>query len=294
MSRKKFAFISSDFANGTIEKADKLLMEEIKKRYDLIKLNPFEVSIKKNGESGRLFLKGGKVEKVDFALVRRTRGAREDVYGLVNYLEKNGTKVLDNSEQLGRPLSKFNGSKFIFKKPVSYFSNSLASLKKMMAGEQAWRPMIVKPCDGYQGKGIVKIDSKKELMETAADFFAKNNQGFYFQEYIEILHEYRVFVIGGRALGAVEKIAPEGCIAKNYSLGASFVQVERPEVVAMAEDVCQKTETNFSGVDIIEDEKGILYLLECNRSPQFMGFKKATGIKVEEKIIDYFAEKFKD
>jgi glutathione synthase/RimK-type ligase-like ATP-grasp enzyme len=127
-----------------------------------------------------------------------------------------------------------------------------------------------------------------DLVESARSFFKESKENFFFQQYINIKHEYRVFVIGNKSLGVAEKISKEGMVAKNYALGAEFIEVNKPEARKLAEELCRELKTDFSGVDIIEDEKGGQYILECNRSPQFIGFMKATDIDVAKEIVDYF------
>ncbi|MDF1498739.1 MAG: ATP-grasp domain-containing protein [Patescibacteria group bacterium] len=294
MKKKNFAFISSDLITGNIEEADKLLMNEISRRYNLIKINPNEILLRMGKNKLSLFMNGKKINKIDFALVRRTRGAEEKVYEIAKFLEKTGVKVLDNSNLLLSALSKQNAILDRYEKfntPDTYYCNSFKSLEKFLMENKIIYPIIIKPHKGYKGEGIIKIDSKKNLIEFAKLFFRKKKENLFFQEYINIKHEYRVFVIGDIALGVVEKISRKGMIAKNYALGAEFIQIKKPKVEKLAESLCKKLKANFSGVDIIEDERGKLYILECNRSPQFIGFRNATGIKVEEKIIAYFSKK---
>lgn len=292
MKKKNFAFISSDLATNNIEEADKLLMDEIRRKYNLIKINPLEVffTIKRNKLS--LFVGGKKINKIDFALIRRIRGAEEKVYEIARFLEKGGAKVMDKPELLLN-LSKFDPILDRYKKfniPLTYCCSSFDSLKKFLARNKIIFPVIIKPYKGYHGEGIVKADSKVDLIKFARLFFKKNKDNLFFQEYINIKYEYRVFVVGSKSLGVVEKIPKEGVIARNYALGAEFVQVRKPRVAKLAEKLCRELKRNFSGVDIIEDRNGKLYILECNRSPQFIGFMKATGINVAEKIINYFSE----
>jgi len=294
MKKKNFAFISSDLITGNIEEADKLLMNEISRRYNLIKINPNEILLRMEKNKLSLFKNGKKINKIDFTLVRRTRGAEEKVYEIAKFLEKTGVKVLDNSNLLLSALSKQNAILDRYEKfnmPNTYYCNSFKSLEKFLMENKIIYPIIIKPHKGYKGEGIIKIDSKKNLIEFAKLFFREKKENLFFQEYIKINHEYRVFVIGDIALGVVEKISRKGMIAKNYALGAEFIQVKKPNVEKLAESLCKKLKANFSGVDIIEDERGKLYILECNRSPQFIGFRNATGIKVEEKIIAYFSKK---
>ena len=45
------------------------------------------------------------------------------------------------------------------------------------------------------------------------------------------------------------------------------------------------------GVDIAETKTGDFYVIECNRSPNFIAFRDASKIKVEDKIVDYCIDK---
>jgi len=291
VKERNFVFISSDFVGGNIEKADRLLIDEIRKRYNLVKIDPSRVFLKLENGKHHIFSNGKSISSIDFALVRRTRGAEEKIYEIVRFLENSGVKVLDQSNLLFDALSAFNSVLKILKKfntPDTYYCSSFADLKKLLEKGFVKFPVIVKPNKGFHGEGIVKVNSQEKLLEIADRFFKLEDDNLFFQEYIDIRHEYRVFVVGSKALGVVEKIAPHGAIARNYALGSKFVEVKKQKIKTLAESVCRELKTNFSGVDIVEDSKGKLYILECNRSPQFIGFRDATGIKVEEKIIEYF------
>lgn len=291
MRKKIFGFMSSDLLSGNLEKADKMLMEEIRKRYELIIINPSKILYKIEKSKLSMFIDGKKIDKIDFALIRRTRGAEEKVYEAAKFMEKNGTKVLDKPAFLLDALSKFGSTldRFEgFSSPSTYYCHNLESLRKYLFDNKLKFPLIVKPYKGYHGEDVIKIDSNGVFMKYVKDYFLNGKENFFFQEYINIKHEYRVFVIGGKSLGVAEKISKEGVIAKNYALGSDFIKVNRPKVERLAEKLCKKLKTSFSGVDIIEDEEGKLYILECNRSPQFIGFMEATGIDIAKKIIEYF------
>lgn len=293
MKKKNFAFISSDLINDNIEEADRLLIKEIKKKHNLIKINPANVFFKIEKNKTAIFINGKDINNIDFALVRRTRNAEEKIYEITKFLERNGTKVLDQSDLLLNGLSAFNSILERYKKfnvPSNYYCSSLYSLDKFLSSNKIDFPAIIKPNKGFKGKNVIKVDCKKDLLRFAKSFFEKNKESLLFQEYIDIESEYRIFVIGNKALGVVEKISEDGMIAKNYALGAKFIQAEKPKVKKLAEKLCAELKTNFSGVDIIENKNGKLYILECNRSPQFIGFRNATGIKVEKKIIAHFSK----
>ena len=55
----------------------------------------------------------------------------------------------------------------------------------------------------------------------------------------------------------------------------------------MAVTLAKHENIHIAGVDIIETNSNELYILECNRNPQFEGFEKATGSNVAQHIIEY-------
>lgn len=93
------------------------------------------------------------------------------------------------------------------------------------------------------------------------------------QEKINIKNEYRVLVLNGKSLGCVKKISNK--VAKNADQGAYFEKAENKKIEELAQKVAKIQKLFFAGVDIIENEDGKLYVLECNRNPQFRAFEEA-------------------
>ncbi|MBU1992660.1 ATP-grasp domain-containing protein, partial [Patescibacteria group bacterium] len=149
-------------------------------------------------------------------------------------------------------------------------------------------PLISKPVTGRHGDGIVIHDSLESLQKEVQN--AQEN--LLIQEFLEIESEYRIFVVGNVALGAVEKKAAPGKRFANYAAGASFNSIDLPKsFLDEAVKLCQIQEIDIGGVDIAKTRTGEYYILEINRCPEFKAFSEATKIDVAGKIINFVEQK---
>lgn len=146
------------------------------------------------------------------------------------------------------------------------------------------------------GRDVALIHSEKDL-----DCFKEENTGkeLLYQEYIDYDADYRVHVIGGKAVCAYERVPPEDDFRANISLGGSLVRIEDQKILSELFDLAEKTSACFkgldiSGVDIIRDRRsGELYSIEVNKTPGIKQVKEITGVDVAEKIADYIESQVK-
>ncbi|MDG5776038.1 RimK family alpha-L-glutamate ligase [Haloarculaceae archaeon H-GB1-1] len=110
-----------------------------------------------------------------------------------------------------------------------------------------------------------------------------NRQAF-LQEYIDHdeqrHHDLRVYVVGGKVIGAMNRYAPEGEWRTNVALGGEVEDATdglSQEVRSIAERATEAIGLDYAGVDIVEGEEG-LYVLEVNPTAGFRGLFKATGV----------------
>jgi len=99
--------------------------------------------------------------------------------------------------------------------------------------------------------------------------------------------DIRVFVIGGRAIGAMLRTAKEGKFKANYSAGGSVELLDlTPEVEWLAVESSRIIGLDIAGVDLLIDEEGY-QICEINSSPYFKGFEEATNIDVAQEILSF-------
>jgi RimK family alpha-L-glutamate ligase len=111
---------------------------------------------------------------------------------------------------------------------------------------------------------------------------------FYVQRAIE--HggrDVRVFVVGGRALGAIERQAPTGDWRSNVSRGGTARAIELPpEWERLAIGAAAAVGADYAGVDLLPEVDGRIFVLEVNGIPGWEGLQQATRLDVAGAIVD--------
>jgi RimK family alpha-L-glutamate ligase len=166
----------------------------------------------------------------------------------------------------------------------SYKLDNLDLLDKQISEMQFKPPYILKDIKGAQGKNIFKTDTLNDIKS----IIEKNKSvHFMLQPYLELEHDLRILVLGGRILGAMDKIHTENNFKGNISQGAvgeKFILTDKIKDIVYKSYFLNKAD--FVGIDI-GISQGKEYLLEVNRAPQFRGFNKYMKINVGEEIIKY-------
>ena len=127
---------------------------------------------------------------------------------------------------------------------------------------------------------------------------------FYVQQAIE--HDgrdVRVFVCGGRVVGAIERIAAPGDWRSNVSRGATARPATLPEAwSALAIRAAEVIGADYAGVDLLPRSSSVgtsvpggdgPFVLEVNGIPGWEGLQAATGIDVAGAIADHLLTKIR-
>jgi glutathione synthase/RimK-type ligase-like ATP-grasp enzyme len=165
-------------------------------------------------------------------------------------------------------------------------------------------PMVVKERNGSLGEQVYSAKNYSELK----NLVEKNGSNLLFQEFIDTSRsprffdcpaafegenasdhssfDVRVYVVNGKTLGAILRKNPNDFRANIAKGSTAFPYNPTDEEKKIAEIAVARTNLFFGGVDIIADKNGERYLLEVNSNAGFVGFERATGIDVAQKIID--------
>src|SRR5205823_10360006 len=82
--------------------------------------------------------------------------------------------------------------------------------------------VVVKPLFGSEGRGLLRV-SDPELARRAFLTLERLGAVLYLQRYIRHPgHDLRAFVLGGRVLGAIRRVAREGDWRTNVAVGGQF------------------------------------------------------------------------
>lgn len=128
-------------------------------------------------------------------------------------------------------------------------------------------PAIGKLLRGSQGKGVFMLETPVAA-NTALESFAKLNASIKLQQFIKADgKDIRAIVIGDKVAVAMERKGAKDFRA-NVSLGGSGKMVTlSKEDQAICVNASKVLGLEFSGVDLIKDDKGKSYVVEVNGNP---------------------------
>lgn len=211
----------------------------------------------------------------------------------LHWIEKRGVPVMNSPKAIERSVDKFYTTALLqeagLPTPETVVCEGTA---EAMAAALAMGDVVIKPLFGSMGHGMVRV-SDPDVAFRVVRSFEQLRIVFYVQRAVD--HggrDVRVFVIGGRVLGAIERRAPEGQWRTNVSLGGSARPIELPpswEQLALRATAAMGAD--YAGVDLLPSRDGTVFVLEVNGIPGWQGLKQATGIDVAGAIVEHLADR---
>lgn len=154
--------------------------------------------------------------------------------------------------------------------------------------------VVIKPIFGSMGHGLIRVDDP-ELAFRLVRPLEQMRAVFYLQRAVD--HggrDIRVFVIGGRVLGAIERRAPDGEWRSNVSRGAISRPVHLPAAWAdLAVRAAAAVGAEYAGVDLLPGRDDTVHVLEVNGIPGWQGLQTATGIDVADAIVMHLVQRIR-
>lgn len=144
-----------------------------------------------------------------------------------------------------------------------YVSNDVSEAELTAVFDRFDPPVVVKPNSTTRGVGVAKahdLDSFLgicDYLSLVHDYRATGDQSFLVQEYLPNATDYRVMVLDGTYVGAVERRLPDEAVRKgqwkhNVHRGAEATGIELPDPWRnLAESVAAELEIPFLGVDLL-------------------------------------------
>ena len=151
-------------------------------------------------------------------------------------------------------------------------------------------PMVVKKVYGSLGEGVYLVKDKDELRNLYKEI-ARNP--VIFQEYVRNSYgqSIRVLIIDGKVFGSfIRKNSQD--FRSNYGETASSKTMNKPaKYEAFAQDIADKLQIEYAGIDLLvyEDEEPIL--CEINSNAFFEEFEKVTKLDVAKAVMDMVVRK---
>lgn len=247
--------------------------------------------------SPAIWYMGEKLEGFDAVIPRI--GASVTHYGLavIRQFEMMGVYCLTESIALGRSRDKLRALQLLSRKGIGLPKTSFAykvhdarELIKLVGGT----PLVLKLCEGTQGKGIVLAETQKAA-ESVIEAFRELGAEFLVQEFIKEANgsDVRCFVVGDKVVAAMERTAAEGEFRSNLHRGGSarvtkLTPTERRTAIKAAHTMGLKV----AGVDLLRSARGPL-VMEVNSSPGLEGIEAASGKDIAAIILAHIEENAK-
>lgn len=143
-------------------------------------------------------------------------------------------------------------------------------------------PVVVKPNSTTRGTGVVKVHDAdsflgvSDYLSLVHDYRATGDKSFLVQEYLEDARDYRVMVLDGEYVGAVERRLPEDSDhwKHNVHRGAKATGVDLPDhLKTLAEQTAAVLEIPLLGVDLLVTDDRVV-INETNARPTIDDPKK--------------------
>lgn len=178
--------------------------------------------------------------------------------------------------------------------PVTHLSKNINYLLSIIE-ESDKEKMIMKPLDGYGGRGVIIVEkAARKNIKSLLEFYISKSGGesnyIILQEYVEGAAEgdVRVLMLHGKAIGALRRRPAAGDMRSNISAGGS---VKKYQLTKADQLLCNKIGEKlvqngifFAGLDIINGK-----LIEINVvSPgTITDINRLNKTKLQVQIIDY-------
>ncbi|MFN3803785.1 MAG: RimK family alpha-L-glutamate ligase [Pyrobaculum sp.] len=148
--------------------------------------------------------------------------------------------------------------------------------------------VVLKPLQGSRGFGSMLFEDPEQAFQVMRTLLIAKNP-LYIQKYVEKPNrDIRIIVVNGRPIGCMYRISTSW--KTNIAQGAVGVACRlTPELEELAVKATRTLGLIYSGVDIGEGAEGYV-VFEVNASPDWRGFKQATGVNPAVYLTDYIQQ----
>ena len=220
----------------------------------------------------------------------------------MEWIDKQGNAVVMNGHYVGGRL--YNSDKFFqaglfgiddelkFNTPLAHLIKSKDDIKKLVAEKKLSYPVVVKDRFGTTGQGIVLIANAEHLERVKLPVARLMVMPYIYGDF-----EWRVFVIGGCAVGVMKKDVENLENPGDFELRSAGFNRAKEEDPAVLEKInhiaCRMAAVcglEYTGCDIIRGKvDGNYYALETNNTAGWQNqFFETTGVNMADKMMDWF------
>ena len=228
-------------------------------------------------------------------------GALTDYRGFVTlrHLEKLGIPIINSSASIDKVRDKLYTQEILAEHNIPVPDTILAHhpVNADIIEEELGFPVVVKAIYSERGRGVHFCETREKFIDLLQFIESTgSNVPIIIQEFIVPSkgHDLRVFTLGNKILGAMDRTAKEGSFKTNYSSGGDVQEYAiNDELKDLALKSTQILGLDYAGVDVLFDHDGFK-ICEVNASPGFKGLEKAIpGLNIAKEIFDYMRQKMK-
>lgn len=207
----------------------------------------------------------------------------------LHWIEDHGVPVVNPPRAIERSVDKFYTTTLLQEAGLPVPETVVCErAADAMAAVAAMGEVVIKPIFGSLGHGMVRVGDAGVALRVVRSL-EQIRSVFYVQRAID--HggrDLRVFVVGGRVLGAIERRAPEGEWRTNVALGGSARPAEvTAEMETLAVAAAAAVGADYAGIDLLPSRAGELFVLEVNAIPGWRGLQEATGLDVGAALVEH-------
>jgi RimK family alpha-L-glutamate ligase len=228
--------------------------------------------------------------------------------GLLHALRELGVPVYNDARAIERSVDKSMTSFLLnlhgVPTPATWAGESAAFAQRVLMREAAAnRRVVLKPLFGSQGKGLRRLGANRRDGSLAPlPSLRALGQVAYLQRYVETARpgfDWRVLVIGGRAVAAMRRVGGKGWI-HNFAQGAKCERAPLDPVLAdTAERAARALSLDYAGVDLIPsrrtsssgDDENRPLVLEVNGVAAWRGLQSVTDLDIAAALADDLLER---
>jgi gamma-F420-2:alpha-L-glutamate ligase len=243
-----------------------------------------------------IFYDGERLARPRAVLVRLGAGISRAELSVIRYFELEGIPCYNGSESINLVQDKFQSSEILANAGIAVPHTMIvkSTSRSDLVEKTIGFPCVVKVVVGSFGEGVYLCKTKQEYIKFIEFVDAVHNEKTLIaQEYLAHRpgEDLRVFVVGGKVLGAMKRTAPEDDFRANITnggTGESFpVSSEIEEIALKTAEVLNLT---IAGIDLLFDDRGFR-VCEANSNPGFSGFDKYCNTNVADAISSFIIDK---
>ncbi len=256
---------------------------------------PYEGLVARLGGGGRGLTAGGEDLAACAAVLARIvpAGSLEQIIFRVDALhalEERGIPVINSPRTLERTVDKLWTTAILEQAGLAVPDTVVCeNPDEALAAFRAVGDVIVKPLFGSMGLGMVRVNTE-EMAFRVFRTLETLRAVYYLQRAIDHAGcDVRVFVAGGRVIGAIERSAPgwktnlaRGGRARPTTLPAAWAELALAATRAVG--------AGYAGVDLLPARDGTVYVVEVNGIPGWRGLQEATSSDVAGAIVEHLLE----